>query len=300
MISSSIAADIKARRATRPAGAAATGFLVFDTESVPDGTLLGRVKYPREALPPEEAIARARQEAREASKGGSDFLPVTFQVPVAVCVVRVAVDFTLQRVTCLGAPDFETPDIVRQFWRGVEHYAHARLVTFNGRGFDLPLMELAAYDHGIAAANYFHNSRNRYHGKHIDLMDWMGNYGAYRLTGGLNLLAVRGERPAGCGKLDVAGDQVYEMYRAGQRQAINDYCLFDTLDTYFVFLRTRVLLGEFDAEHEGRLARRARQWLEEAREHYPALETYLTAWDLTRSLPPDLPTLAARATLPTG
>ncbi|MGL4553510.1 MAG: 3'-5' exonuclease [Gemmataceae bacterium] len=284
MISSSIAADIIARRATRPAGQTATGFLIFDTESVPDGTLLGRVKYPREGLTPEEAIARARQEAREASKAGGDFLPVTFQVPVAVCVVRVAVDFTLQQVTCLGSPEFETPEIVRQFWRGVEHYTHARLVTFNGRGFDLPLMELAAYDHGVAAAHYFQNDRNRYHGKHIDLMDWLSNYGAYRLTGGLNLLAVRaaGGRPAGCGKLDVAGDQVYEMHRAGKRQEINDYCLFDTLDTYFVFLRTRVLLGEFDAGHEDRLARRARLWLEAARERYPALATYLAAWDLTR------------------
>jgi predicted PolB exonuclease-like 3'-5' exonuclease len=276
VISSSIAADIISRRATRPVGSAATGFIIFDTESVPDGDLLGRVKYPREGLNPEEAIARARQEAREASKNASDFLPVTFQIPVAVCVVRVAADFTLQKVTCLGSPDFETPDIVRQFWRGVEHYTHARLVTFNGRGFDLPLMELAAYDHGINAPHYFHNSRNRYHGKHIDLMDWLSNYGAYRLTGGLNLLAVR------CGKLEVAGDQVYEMYRAGKRQEINDYCLFDTLDTYFVFLRTRVLLGEFDADHEDRLTRRARRWLEEARAEHPALETYLAAWDASR------------------
>ena len=61
--------------------------------------------------------------------------------------------------------------------------------------------------------------------------------------------------------MEVAGDQVYDMYQAGRRQEINDYCMFDTLDTYFVFLRTRVLMGEMSAEQEEQLARRARAWL---------------------------------------
>lgn len=280
----SIAADMKAQQANRPAGASTTGFLIFDTESVPDGLLLKRIKYPHDNITPHEAIERTRQEVRDSSPTGSDFIPVTFQVPVAVCVVRVATDFTLQRVACLGAPDYHVPQMVREFWRGVEHYSHARLVTFNGRAFDLPLMELAAYDHGVPAVHYFQRSRNRFHGNHIDLMDWLSNYGAYRVTGGLNLLAMRaaGGRQAGCGKLDVAGDQVYEMYRAGKLQEINDYCLFDTLDTYFVFLRTRVMTGEFDIEHEERLTRRARQWLETERTEFPALQRYLEAWDRMR------------------
>jgi hypothetical protein len=279
-----IAADIIARRATR-AATASTGFLIFDTESIPDGRLIARSRYPHEQLSPEEAIDRARAEAKAASREGSDFLPVTYQIPVAVCVVRVGTDFTLQRIACLGAPDFHPATIVRQFWRGVEHYSHAKLVTFNGRGFDLPLMELAAYDHRLMAPQHFARNRNRFHGQHIDLMDWLGNYGAFRLSGGLNLLAVRGEVPPGCGKLDVAGHLVYEMFREGKRQEINDYCLFDTLDTYFVFLRTRVLLGEFDARHEDRLFARARTWLADATERFPALTTYLEHWDRTRHLP---------------
>ena len=78
----------------------------------------------------------------------------------------------------------------------------------------------------------------------------MTNYGAYRMDGGLNLLAKRGNRPVAVGKMDVAGDQVYAMYQQGRCQEINDYCMFDTLDTYFIFLRTRVLLGEMSAEQE--------------------------------------------------
>jgi predicted PolB exonuclease-like 3'-5' exonuclease len=258
-----------------------TAFLVFDTESVPDGGLLARVKYPGENLTPEQAVARAQAEAREQSRDGSDFLPVTFQVPVAVCVMRLAGDFTVQGLTCLDAPLFRPAEIVRQFWRGVAHYNQARLVTFNGRGFDLPLMELAAFDHGCQARDYIQRSRNRFHGNHIDLLDWLSNHGACRLAGGLSMMAQRcaGGMQPGCGKLDVSGDQVYELHRAGRLRDINDYCMFDTIDTYFVFLRTRVLVGEFTIEQERALVRRARAWLGGKVGELPALRTYLESWD---------------------
>ncbi|MFQ3593222.1 MAG: 3'-5' exonuclease, partial [Gemmataceae bacterium] len=167
-----IAADIIARRSSR-AATASTGFLIFDTESVPDGRLIARSLYPHERLSPEQAIERARAEAKASSREGSDFLPVTYQIPVAVCVIRVGTDFTLQRIACLGAPNYEPATIARQFWRGVEYYSHAKLVTFNGRAFDLPLLELAAYDHRLMAPQHFARNRNRFHGQHIDLMDWL-------------------------------------------------------------------------------------------------------------------------------
>jgi predicted PolB exonuclease-like 3'-5' exonuclease len=277
IVSAGIGAEILRRRQAAPpaAGAAATAFLVFDTESVPDGDLLRRVKYPDRDLTAEEAIERARQEARENSKDGSDFLPVTFQVPVAVCVLRVGADFLPQALACLDAPQYRTPEIVKLFWRGVSHYPRARLVTFNGRGFDLPLLELAAFDHGCSARDYFSNSRNRFQGNHLDLFDWLSNFGACRLVGGLDLMAKRGPRPAGVGKQEVSGDQVYEMVKAGRLREVNDYCMFDTLDTYFVFLRTRVLMGEMSAEEEQALARRAREWLAGKAEEAPALRQYL-------------------------
>ncbi len=278
----SISADIIARRnaakvATGAAGTTGpqTGFLVFDTESVPDGRLIARVKYPGQELAPEEAIARAQAEAREASRDGSDFLPVTFQYPVAVCVLRVGSDFRIQALTCLDTPDFRPREIVKKFWLGVACYK-AKLVTFNGRGFDLPLLELAAFDHGCQARDYFYNSRNRYNGNHIDLFDWLSNYGACRLAGGLNLLAkMLGQH----GKMAVAGDQVYRMYRDGKLQEINDYCLCDTLDTYFVFLRTRVLTGDISLDQEEDLVAQARADLLGKAAELPALGPYLQGWD---------------------
>jgi len=129
----------------------ASSFLVFDTESVPDGKLIRQVRYAEEALTAEEAVAKAQAEARERSRDNSDFLPVTFQVPIAVCVLRVDQDFRIQALTALDSPQFRTREIVQGFWRGVARYSRARLVTFNGRGFDLPLMELAAFRYGCSA-----------------------------------------------------------------------------------------------------------------------------------------------------
>jgi predicted PolB exonuclease-like 3'-5' exonuclease len=273
--SSQISADIKARRAEAANPGGTTAYLILDTESIPDGRLLSRVKYPDDNLMPEAAIERAQAEAREQSRDGSDFLPVTFQIPVAACVVRVAADYTIQAVTCLDPPQYRPEEIARKFWIGVASYKKAKLVTFNGRGFDLPLLELAAFRYGCGARDYFSSSRNRFQGNHLDLFDWLSNYGACRLNGGLNVLAKMIGKP---GKMEMAGDQVYALHREGRSREINDYCMFDTLDTYFVFLRTRVLTGEMTLDNEKMLVARARAWLEGKTGEIPALRQYLDNW----------------------
>jgi len=261
--------------------AAPLAYLVFDTESVPDGALLGKVKYPDQGLSPEEAVQRAQAEAREQSLSGSDFLPVACQVPVAVCVVRVAADFTLQRITPLGAPDYRPRDIVEQFWIGLathlKKYPKMRIVTFNGRGFDIPLLELAAFRYRIACGSaYYQLCRDRFRGNHLDLLDWFTNSGACRATGfKLDLFSKILGKP---GKMDVAGHQVYDLWRAQKIQEISDYCTFDTLDTYFVFLRTRVMTGEISGEREAELVAAAKEWLSGKREELPALQKYLDNW----------------------
>src|SRR5437899_1170760 len=161
-------------------------YLILDTESIPDGRLLAQTKYPGENLSPEQAVEHAQAEARERSRDGSDFLPCSFQYPVAVCVARVSADFHLQAITALDSPQFRPREIVAQFWRGLSHFNRARLVTFNGRGFDLPLLELAAFRYGVNAREYFQRSRrDRYNG-YIDLLDWLSNSGACRPAAGLD------------------------------------------------------------------------------------------------------------------
>jgi predicted PolB exonuclease-like 3'-5' exonuclease len=260
-----------------PADALKPAYLIVDTESIPDGVLIGRVKYPDQNLSPEDAIAKAQEEARAAAFNGSDFLPVTFQVPVSICVAKVSADFHLLGLRCLDSPLFRTREMVRDFWQGWSHY-RSKLVTFNGRGFDLPLLEIAAYRYGIAATNHFRRasaSRHRFNDGHVDLMEFITNFGAIRMTGGLNLLSKLLGKP---GKMEVSGSQVYGMYRQGQLQEINDYCSFDVLDTYFVFLRTRVLTGELALDQEQALVHEAKDWIAARSQEQPHLGRYLERW----------------------
>ncbi len=252
-------------------------YLVFDIETIPDGRLIQKTKYPDETLTDEEAVQRARVEARAMSSTGSDFLSLSLQMPVAVCVAKVAADFRLMSLNCLDEPHYRTAELVRGFWRGLEHYK-ATLVSFNGRGFDVPVLELAAFRYGYAVPHHFaskYGPRYRYGEAHIDLMDFFTNHGAYRLAGGLNLLAKLLGKP---GKMDIQGADVYDLFRDGQFKAINDYCTYDVLDTYFVFLRSRVLTGELTLEAEQQLTQRAREWLEAQCHEYPHFQYYLNHW----------------------
>ena len=117
--------------------------------------------------------------------------------------------------------------------------------------------------------------RHRFNGTHFDMMDSLAITAVGRLTGGLNLLSKLLGKP---GKMDVAGHQVYQMYLEGRVRKINDYCMFDTLDTYFVFLRMRVLTGDLTLEQEHEVVQQARRWLEVQVAEQPALRQYLDNW----------------------
>ena len=254
-------------------------YLVFDIESVPDGELIKKVRYPKEEISAAEAIERYRKELLETSDGASDFIPVTFQIPVSLCIAKVSDDFSIKEIVSLDEPEFRASEIARKFWFGCETlYKNASLVTFNGRGFDVPLMELMAYRYGIPAKRHFTDkfgTRFRHGTKHIDLQDFLSNYSAIRMNGGLNLLAKVLGKP---GKMETKGSEVYELHCQGKMTQINDYCTHDVLDTYFVFLRTRVLLGELELEKEQEIVKQTKQYLEENQEVRPAYRTYLENW----------------------
>ncbi len=262
-------------------------FIVFDTESVVDGALLSKVLFPGEGLIPGEAIERYRQDAGATSPDENVFIPVTFHVPVAIAVAKVGRDFRIHDVACLDAPKFDPRTMVSLFWRGVQVYSKATLVDFNGRGFDLPLLALSAFRFGLSCPRYFNDPdrwgfRYRFTSKHVDLMEWMTEYGAYRLKGGLDLVAKMLGKP---GKMDTEGSKVDAMYARGELERINDYCLHDVLDTYFVFLRTRVLEGGLSIDDEQQIVADTKEWLAARSEESPALRKYLEAFGSWTGVP---------------
>lgn len=261
---------------TRMSQAAEAGYLVFDIEAIPDGNLVAKVRFPGQEISPQEAIRLAQDQEKAKSPTGSDFLPPTLQKPVSICVIRVGKDFLPRNIGILDDSDGVDGSLVQKFWFGINRYPQAQLVTFNGRGYDVPLLELAAFELGIPAKHHYELSRKRFITYHIDIMDWMSNYRAFTLTGGLNLLAKKLGLP---GKFDVSGDKVYELYQEGKLHEINSYCLCDTLDTYFVFLRTRVMSGEITLDEETDIRSKAIDWLLGQSEKYPIIRTWMGHWD---------------------
>jgi len=254
-------------------------YLVFDIESVPDARLIRMTRYPGEELDDISAVRKYQAEISEATGGNSDFIPVTYHYPVSICIAKVREDFTLMDIVSLDEPKFRPDEMVRLFWLGVEDlYKHASMVTFNGRGFDVPLLELMAYRYGYSAKRHLKDkfgSRHRFGTRHIDLQDWLSNYNAIRMNGGLNLLAKVIGKP---GKMNTKGDEVYDMSLEGKFSEINNYCIHDVLDTYFVFLRTRVMTGEITIEREQDIVRMTKNYIEENRERIPAFKEYYENW----------------------
>jgi 3'-5' exonuclease len=258
-------------------------YLVFDIESVADGRLISSVRYPDAGLSPAEAIERFRAELLEESQGKRDFIPHTFQVPAAVVIAKVDSQLQLVDLVSLDEPSFRPHVMTDHFWRGWEAYRHPTWISFNGRSFDMPLMELAAFRYGLSLKTWFASDgpaytqpRNRYNNRsHLDLHEVLTNFGAIWFRGGLNLAATLLGKP---GKMCVQGHMVQELYDRGAHQEISDYCRCDVLDTYFVLLRTRVLQGQLTLEEEAARIEQTRSWLEERTEDCTAYRQYLEAW----------------------
>jgi predicted PolB exonuclease-like 3'-5' exonuclease len=259
----------------------AVRYLVFDIESVADGELVSKIRYPGQGLSAADAVRRYRDELM--AKFETDFIPYTFQVPVSVVVAKLAADFSVIDIVALDEPQFRSHVITENFWRGWDAYRRPTLVSFNGRTFDLPLLELAAFRFGITAATWFNctgkaydQPRNRYNTEcHLDLHDVLTNFGASRFHGGLNLVANLLGKP---GKMDVQGHMVQDLWNEGKLAEINDYCRCDVLDTYFAFLRTMVMLGNLKLDDEQRLVGQMKDFLGERATAIPAYAAYLKQW----------------------
>ena len=256
-------------------------YLVFDVESVADPELVAKLRYPGEQVEPVQAVRRYRDELME--KYESDFIPYTFHLPISVAAAKLASDYHLIDLVVLDEPQFRPHVITDYFWRGWERYRRPTLVSFNGRTFDIPLLELTAFRYGLSVPGWFQlggksfeQPRNRFNQRsHIDLQELLTNFGSTRFTGGLNLAANLLGKP---GKMDTQGNMVQDMFDAGKLAEINDYCRCDVLDTYFVFLRTRVLVGQLSLEEEQAIVARTKTWLQEQSETTPIYGLYLERW----------------------
>jgi 3'-5' exonuclease len=217
-------------------------FAIFDVETRTDKHLLNLAFYSAEGIDDEEAYRRHQEQLR---KRGNDFFPLAFHVPISIAIGNVGDDHMLRSVESLAEGEPEER-LVRDFWERSERFRGC-LVSFNGRRFDLPVLELSALRYGIAAPSYFETAptaRERYsYDRHLDLLDFLTNHGAARVGGGLDLLL---KMLGLSGKSEMDGSRVQDFYEAGRLAEIHRYCRADVVRTYFLFLRVQLMRGRID------------------------------------------------------
>lgn len=252
--------------------------LVFDIETIPD-LESGRRLYELEGLDDAD-VAKIMFHKRREETGDSEFLRHHLHRIVAISAVLRSGD-TL-KVWSLGDETSGEAEIVRRFFDGIERYTPT-LVSWNGGGFDLPVLHYRALLHGIPAPRYWdtggddrefkwNNYLSRFHERHTDLMDVLAGYQP-RATAPLDDIAHMLGLP---GKLGMHGSKVWDAYRAGRLADIRAYCETDVINTYLIWLRFELLRGRLDEPGYRGESKRLREYL--AKEGKPHFSAYLAAW----------------------
>ena len=256
--------------------------LAFDIETIPDVAGLRQLHD----LPAELADSEVAEFAfqRQRAKNGSDFLPHHLQrVVVISCALRSDDGF---RVWSLAEPKIGEAGIVQRFYEGVEKFT-PQIVSWNGGGFDLPVLHYRGMMHSVAAPRYWdmgegdyrdsrdfkwNNYISRYHTRHLDLMDLLALYQP-RASVPLDEFAKLCGFP---GKLGMDGSAVWGAWQAGQIAEIRDYCETDVVNTFLVFLRFQLMRGILTATEYAAELDVVRTSLQQTAQ--PHWEEFLAAW----------------------
>jgi len=233
-----------------------TPILVFDIETIPDARGLRKLHALGDE-PPDAAVAEfAMQRRRQAT--GSDFLPLhQHRVLVISCLLRTDEGV---RIFSMGEGKDDEAQTIQRFFDGIERYTPT-VVSWNGGGFDLPVLHYRGLIHGVKALRYWdqgeddrdfkwNNYISRYHSRHTDLMDLLAMYQP-RANAPLDEMAQLCGFP---GKLGMDGSQVWQAFLDGGIANIRNYCETDVMNTYLVFLKFQLMRGvHTQAQHEGEI-----------------------------------------------
>ncbi len=258
-----------------------TPVLVFDIETVPDAAGLRRLWALDPGVSDAAVVDLATQRRRQAT--GNDFLPAHVQQVVAISCALRSNDGV--KVWSLGSALDPEREIVQRFFDGVEKYT-PQLVSWNGSGFDLPVLHYRALIHGIAGCGYWETGENdkefkfnnylaRYHSRHLDLMDVLASYNN-RAWAPLDDIAQLCGLP---GKLGMDGSQVGAAFRRGEVEAIRSYCEADVANTYLLYQRFQLIRGTLTPEAYAKELDLFRAWL--ASQSAPHWKQFAEAWKST-------------------
>lgn len=261
-----------------------TPILAFDIETVPDAAAIRLLEKLPDSISDAEAVELAAQARR--AKTGSDFMPLHLQRVIAIsCCLRWGGKI---HIGTLGSPESTEAETVAEFFKLVARYT-PRLVSWNGGGFDLPVLHYRALVHGIQAPRYwdmgegdfadsrdfrYNNYISRYHTRHCDLMDLLALYQP-RASVPLDDMAKLCGFP---GKLGMDGSKVWDAYHAGRLKDIRDYCETDAANTYLMYQRFRMMSGALDADEYEVEIKRIKHYLAAQAEEKQHWAEFVAAW----------------------
>jgi len=255
--------------------------LVFDIESIPDVGGLRALRSEPAGVSDEQVYAAWLAERKE--KGQSDFTPLHLQrVLVISCVFRNSEGLRIH--SFVDRDGQSEGQVVQKFFHAIEKH-QPQLVSWNGSGFDLPVLHYRGLRHGVEASKYWdlgeddreykwNNYISRYHLRHLDLMDLLAIYQP-KNNAPLDAMAKLCGFP---GKLSMDGSQVYAQFLAGQIDDVRRYCETDVMNTYLVYCRFQKMRGGFtgvEYEQEMAFVKETLGNLAPTESHW---DEYLTAW----------------------
>ena len=255
-----------------------TPVLVFDIETVPDVAGIRKLHGVDPAVSDADVAAMAFQLRRQSA--GHDFLPLHLHRVIAIsCALS---DGDAFHVWSIGAAHESEGEIIQRFFDGIEKYT-PQLVSWNGAGYDLPVLHYRGLIHAVRAPRYwdtgdddrdfrYNNYISRYHMRHCDVMDLLALYQG-RAVAPLDEIAQLLGLP---GKLGMDGSQVWEAYLAGRLTDIRNYCETDVVNTYLVFLRFQAMRGAVTHEQYAAQSQLVRSTLERSLE--PHWQLFLSRW----------------------
>ena len=213
---------------------------VFDCETIPDIELI-RKTYD---VSGDDKEATLQALAKHQELTNSTFLPLPFHKVVAISAVFADEDRRFIEVKTSSGKDEK--EKIERFFAIIDN-KNPKLVSFNGRAFDLPMLLLRAMKYNLSCPAYFNDEKNRWENYrsryserfHLDLLDVLGNFGAARALK-LDTICQMVGLP---GKFDVSGEDVLELYYENRLDKIESYCESDVLNTYLLFLKYELLKG---------------------------------------------------------
>jgi len=220
--------------------------LVFDVETIPDIDS-GKKIFNLEDLSDKNAAELMFSHRYQKSNGRTEFLQHYLHKIVTISVV-LKTDDKLS-VWSLGDKNSTETELLERFFEGIERYTPV-IVSWNGSGFDLPVIHYRSLIHGVVAQRYWENGDDdqsfrwnnylsRFHSRHTDLMDVLSGY-ITTARAPLNEIATILGFP---GKMGMSGEKVWDCYLDGDIESIRNYCETDVLNTYLIYLKYQLMRG---------------------------------------------------------